>query len=201
MERPSYVLTQQLGRLDRRAILRHLHRLSPEDHRLRFGVQQAEASLRRYVDGIDFERDALFGVFDDDLELVGFAHVALGEEAEFGVSVDPAHRGRGIGTALLARSMDYARNRMIPTLLVHCLAENRAMYAMARKAGMQIVTASGEADAYLKLPPPDAASVSGELLNQRVALFDFALKAQVAAAKRFSAVWRGKDKDAKSRKD
>lgn len=191
MGRPSYVLTQQLSRLDRPAVLRHLHKLTAEDLRLRFGVPQAEASLRRYVDGIDFERDALFGVFDDDLELVGFAHVALGAEAEFGVSVDPAHRGRGIGTALLARSVDYARNRMTGTLFVHCLAENKAMYAMARKAGMRIVTAAGEADAYLKLPPPDAASVSGELLSQRVALFDFALKAQVAAARRLSAAWHG----------
>ena len=32
-------------------------------------------ALRKYVERIDFERDAVFGVYDDALRLVGAAHL------------------------------------------------------------------------------------------------------------------------------
>lgn len=173
------VITKQLTSVDRAAILRHLHRLSEEDLRLRFGSPQSDASIAHYVERIDFERDSLLGVFGDDLELVGVTHLGMGEEAEFGVSVLPAFRGRGIGTALFARAQEHARNHMIRKFYVHCLTENKAMLAIARKAKMQIVTEAGEADLYLKLPPADYASVTDEFFEERVALFDYALKSQV----------------------
>jgi hypothetical protein len=50
------------------------------------------------------------------------------------------------------------------------------MMQLARKHGMELVTESGEADAWLRLPPADAASYFGEVFAQRVALFDHALK-------------------------
>jgi len=60
------------------------------------------------------------------------------------------------------------------------------MLAIARKAKMQIVTEAGEADLSLKLPAADFASVTDEFLEERVALFDFALKAQVKAFRTFA---------------
>jgi hypothetical protein len=59
---------------------------------------------------------------------------------------------------------------------MHCLAENAAMMRLARKQGMAIVTEAGETDAWLELPPADAGSHFGEVFEQRVALFDHALK-------------------------
>lgn len=157
-------------------------RLAPDDLRLRFGGPQSEASVRRYVAGINFRRDALFGVIDHDLELVGLTHVGMGTEAEFGVSVHPSHRGRGIGTALFDRAEEHARNHMIRTFYVHTLTENRPMLAIARKRRMRIVTDASEAECYLRLPPPNVASLTSQLLHDRVALFDYTLKAQVRAA-------------------
>ena len=117
------------------------------------------------------------GVFDDGLRLAGAAHVARGDaQAELGVSVLPGHRGHGIGGALLARAHLRARNWGARTLFMHCLAENAAMMHLARKQGMDIVLASGEADAWLRLAPADASSHFGEVFAQRVALFDYALK-------------------------
>jgi RimJ/RimL family protein N-acetyltransferase len=173
------VVTKQLSSVDRAAILRHLHRLSEEDLRLRFGSPQSDASIAHYVERIDFERDSLLGVYGDDLELIGVTHLGMGEEAEFGVSVLPSHRGRGIGTALFVRAQEHARNHMVRKFYVHCLTENKAMLAIARKAKMQIVTEAGEADLYLRLPLADYASVTDEFLEERVAVFDYALKSQV----------------------
>jgi hypothetical protein len=64
----------------------------------------------------------------------------------------------------------------VRTLFMHCLAENAAIMHLARKQGMQVVAAAGEADARLALPPADASSYLGAVFEQRVALFDYALK-------------------------
>jgi hypothetical protein len=49
---------------------------------------------------------------------------------------------------------------------------------------MRIVTASGEADAHLELPPGDPASITREMMQERIAVFDYALRAQVLSARR-----------------
>ena len=144
--------------------------------------------MREYVARIDFGQDALFGVLDDELRLLGVAHVARSPTfAELGVSVLEGFRGRGIGAALLARAHLRARNWGMGSLFMHCLTENAAMMRLARRQGMDIVTEAGEADAWLKLPPADAGSHFGEVFAQRVALFDYALKSQFANARRIAA--------------
>ena len=144
--------------------------------------------MRAYVSRIDFGHDALFGVLDDELRLLGVAHVARSPAfAELGVSDIEDFRGRGIGAALLARAHLRARNWGVGALFMHCLTENAAMMRLARRQGMDIVTEAGEADAWLRLPPADAGSHFGEVFAQRVALFDFALKSQVASARRIAA--------------
>lgn len=144
--------------------------------------------MRDYVARIDFEQDALFGVLDDELRLLGVAHVARSPTfAELGVSVLEGFRGRGIGGALLARAHLRARNWGMGALFMHCLTENTAMMRLARRQGMKVVRESGEADAWLELAPADAGSHFGEVFAQRVALFDYALKSQLASARRIAA--------------
>jgi hypothetical protein len=55
---------------------------------------------------------------------------------------------------------------------------------------MDIVAEAGEADAWLRLPPADAGSHFGEVFAQRVALFDYALKSQLAKTRRLAAALR-----------
>ena len=171
------ILVRELSRLDRASLTPHFLALGSEDRRLRFGASLNDSAVRAYVERIDFERDVLFGVHDDALNVIGAAHVARGDgHAELGVSVLAPHRDRGIGAALLARAHMRARNWGLPTLFMHCLTENAAMMHLARKQEMQIVAGAGEADAWLKLAPADAGSHFGEVFAERVALFDYALK-------------------------
>ncbi len=186
------IVTKELSRLQRDALADHFLALSPEDRRLRFGVGLSDHGIRDYVARIDFGRDAVFGVFDEEMRLVGVGHLARGDElAELGVSVLPAHRGRGLGGALLARAHTHARNWGVPSLFMHCLSENSPMMHLARKQGMRIVAERGEADAYLELPPGDPASIVNALFADRVALFDYALKSHAHAARRLAAAWTG----------
>ncbi len=170
------VPVRELQRLDRAALERHLVALGPEDRRLRFGIPLADSAIRAYVARIDFERDAVFGVYDDTLRLAGAAHLARGGHAELGVSVLAGHRNLGIGGALLERACLRARNWGVRTLFMHCLRENGAMLHLARRQNMTIATEAGEADAWLALAPADASSYFGEVFAQRLAVFDYALK-------------------------
>lgn len=174
----------ELSAHERGRLVRHFLALGGEDRRLRFGTPFTDFALRRYVERIDFDRDGAFGVLDDDLNLAGVAHLARGDgHAELGVSVLPAWRGQGVGSALLERAVLHARNWGERELFMHCLSENTAMMHLARKQGMRILTEAGEADAWLELPRADAASFFGEAFANNVALFDTALKRQVAGAR------------------
>ncbi|HUQ76896.1 MAG TPA: GNAT family N-acetyltransferase [Burkholderiales bacterium] len=178
---------RELWPAERPALYEHFLSLAGADRRLRFGAPLSDFSVREYVARIDFEHDALFGVFDDELRLLGVAHVARADTyAELGVSVLDGHRGRGIGGALLARAHLRARNWGVGALFTHCLTENAAMMHLARRQGMEIVAEAGEADAWLRLPPADAGSHFGEVFAQRVALFDYALKSQLANTRRLA---------------
>jgi GNAT superfamily N-acetyltransferase len=179
---------RELSRLDRTAMERHFLALEAEDRRLRFGLAIGDAAVRDYVARIDFGRDAAFGVFDDELHLLAVGHLARGaRHVELGISVLAAQRGKGIGGALLARAHMHARNWGERALFMHCLAENGAMMHLARREGMTIGMGGGEADAWLELPPADAFTHFGEVFAQRVALFDYALKAQRSSARRLAA--------------
>lgn len=190
------VLIKQLSAISREASGRHFLALPPEDVRLRFGSSMSKEALKAYVDKINFDNDAVFGVFDENLQLTGVAHLALDPEhdaAELGVSVLPGHRGQGIGTALFERAEAHARNHYIKILFMHCLTENQAIMHIASKLGMRVAAAgAGEADAHLELSPPDAANVAGELMQERVALWDIAMKAQFLSAKKIAQAMAGK---------
>lgn len=174
---PVLVLVKQLAPRELPALARHLISLGSEDRRLRFGCGIHDPAIRQYVERIDLRSDAAFGVLDDELRIVGAAHLARGDaQAELGISVLPAHRGRGIGTALLERACVHARNWGVRELLMHCLAENGAMMHIARKQGMAVAQLSGDADAWLKLPPPDESSRMQALLEQGVAVVDHEMK-------------------------
>ena len=173
----------------RSEILNHLLQLGAEDRRLRFGTQTPDEVIHHYVENLNFKRDAVFGVFDHDLRLIGMAHLAYLPEikgqahaAEFGVSVLPEGRAQGLGTALLQRSAVHSRNSNIQTLYVHCLANNKAMMHLAQKAGMTVEYAYGDADAFLKLPPANSGTIVEEAANEQWADFDYALKENLKLA-------------------
>ena len=191
----SAIHVHRLTEAARPKLLDHFLRLDPEDIRLRFGSPLGSDAIAAYVQGIDFDTDAVFGVYEDELGLAAAAHVAFGADgAELGVSVLPGHRARGIGSALFARAVEHARNRFVTRMYMHCLAENAVMMHIARKSSMKICVDTGEAEAFLKLAPADQASLSSELMGQRLALFDYALKTRAAALKRIADSFGGLSK-------
>ena len=178
---------QHLNENARGALVTHFLALSADDRRLRFGSSLSGDGVRAYVARINFDRDSLFAVHDDRLVAVGVAHVAFGDDAaELGLSVLPAHRRCGVGSALFERAAAHVRNRFVRRLYMHCLGENAPIIRIAVRFGMDVVTDIGEADAHLELPPASPASISEEMVTNTLALCDHALKTHVAAWKRIT---------------
>jgi GNAT superfamily N-acetyltransferase len=152
----------------------------------------SDEMLDKYVNTINFHRDAIFGVFDNNLNLIACAHLgypnsnlAVNSTAEFGVSVSAEGRGKGVGSALFKRAAIHARNTNIKVLYVHYLSRNKVMMHIAKKAGMSIEFSFGEADAYLTLPPSTNNSIVAEAVQAQVADIDYALKKNIRHSKSF----------------
>ncbi len=194
LARALAVPIKELSVSERPLLKQHLLALGAEDRYLRFGNPLSDQTIADYVDGIDFSRDVLFGVFDEGLELVAAGHFAhltgrntvehAGLCAEFGLSVDQKARARGLGTALFVRAATHARNLGVTTLFMHCLIQNKAVMRIARKSGMQVTSQAGQADAYITLGPADATSVVCEAVQEQIAVFDYAIKQQLFNARR-----------------
>ena len=182
------VLVRELSSGDRERLLKHCLALNENDRLLRFGQIVPDRVIENYVANIDFSRDTVFGVFDDQLILVGVGHLAyLPEEgnkrtAEFGVSVTESAGGRGVGSRLFERAAIRSRNTHVSTLYMHCLSRNSTMMHIAKKSGMKIEYAYGEADAYLSLTPADQGSILTEMFQEQAAVFDYAIKRQARRA-------------------
>lgn len=188
------IFVKELSEKDRQRILRHFLGLEESDRLLRFGTYLPDAMVEKYVEGIDFSRDKVFGVISHHFNVVGVGHLAYAPRseddehsdkdkvAEFGVSVSGNARGKGIGSKLFERGAIHCRNDDIDTLYMHCLSSNQTMIHIAKKAGMEIHRAYGEADAYLKILPADAVSVLKEAMQEQVAAIDYTIKANARAA-------------------
>ena len=188
-ERPQGAATQgvvvpirSIGPDERERVAAHLLALDAQDRYLRFGYAASDEQVRRYVDGLNFERDEIFGIYNRRLDLIAVAHLAYSPPdeyadcAEFGVSVLPHARGRGYGARLFERATVAARNDGIRILFIQALSENHAMLRIARNAGASVERIGSESEAHLVLPAATPSSHLDELARKQLAEFDFYLK-------------------------
>ena len=147
---------QQLEETDRWRLRQHFKSLDANDRHLRFGLALSDVAIDHFIDLINFDTDALFGVNGNGFTLVALVHVApVGDGAELGLSVDPEFRRQGVGGALFARAIDWARRRRLHTIYMHCLRENQAIMHLATSHGMTLTSAGPDSNAVLLLPLVD----------------------------------------------
>lgn len=195
---------RSLGENHRARIARHLKALDAHDRYYRFGFAANDAQIDRYVDGLDFERDEIFGIYNRNLVLIAVAHLAYAPDtganpsAEFGVSVLPQARSRHYGSRLFERAVMHARNVGVSKLYVHVLSENTAMLRIASHAGASFVRDGAETEGYLTLPPATFNSHLTELVEEQLAQADYQFKRQARQIRdtisSLQHAWRGTDK-------
>ena len=151
---------------DADSVAAHLLRLSPQDRSLRFAAGVVvDESIHRYVAGIRFGSDAVFGAKTADGVLVGVAHgcvyVARGEvHLEVAFSVDSAWRRRGLGACLMNALESFAVCSGARRLVGICVARNLPMRCLFERAGMTLGREDDEMHAFRDLAPAPEANES-----------------------------------------
>jgi RimJ/RimL family protein N-acetyltransferase len=187
---------RSLGPNQRQRIATHLLSLDANDRYLRFGYAVQDEQILLYVEGLNFERDEIFGIFDRKLALLAVAHLAYGKDprsggcAEFGVSVVSKSRGRGYGARLFERAAMHAGNQGVQTLFIHALSENTAMLKIARAAGGRVQREGAESEAYLQLPQATLNSRVSEIVNDKIAEADYRFKRQSKLLRQALVSWQ-----------
>ena len=182
--RPIMIPIRSIGPSHGERIAAHLLSLNPADRYLRFGYMANDEQIQRYVDGLNYVRDDIFGIYNRKLELIAMAHLAFSADAklsscaEFGVSVLAKARGRGYGSRLFDRAGLHARNEGVGMMFIHALSENTTMLNIARKGGATVERNGSESEAYLKLVPADFDSRVTEMVREQIAQTDYRLKAR-----------------------
>lgn len=180
----NWVPIRSLSSRHKPRIARHLRALPAQDRYLRFGYAATDEQIDRYVGGLKFKRDEIFGVFNRRLELVALAHLAYSVDpqwatcAEFGVSVSSHQRGKGFGAKLFGHAVMHARNHGVSLLFIHALSENVAMLKIARHGGAAVQRDGSESEAYLSLPQATLDSQISGLVQEQMAELDYQLKMQ-----------------------
>ena len=175
---------RSLGPNHRGRVASHLLSLDSQDRYLRFGYMASDTQINAYVNGLNFERDEIYGIYNRGLQLIAMAHLALAVDpfhsscAEFGVSVLKKARGKGYGTRLFERAVMHARNVGVDMLFIHALSENLAMIQIARKGGAVLERAGSETDAHLRLPTATLDSRMSEIVGEQLGMTDYRLKHQ-----------------------
>lgn len=170
----NWVPIRTLSARHRPLILAHLLLLGPNDRYLRFGATTSDDQIKRYVDGLDFDFDEIFGIYNRRLHLIAMAHLAYTPAprqtghppmVEFGVSVLQEARGRGFGDRLFRNAILRARNRGTEALFINALTENAAMLKIAANAGAKLEYSGPDAEAWLQLPADTVSTHLGGALE------------------------------------
>ncbi len=150
-----------------------LQQIAAEDLRMRIFGSRRELphnELARLTQ-IDYAREMAFVAVDEDgaggSQTLGVVRASTdpdNQDAEFGLLVRSDLKGQGLGRALLAKMIRYARGRGTRRLVAYVLRENTGMRELARSLGFVIdATQPQDSDAvYMVLPlgavePADAA--------------------------------------------
>jgi RimJ/RimL family protein N-acetyltransferase len=158
---------RRLDAPDARHLRAHLLRLHPDDLRSRFMATAPRRMVERYVRGIDWRGSVLTGcVVGRSLRGVCELHPITGSRAEIAVSVERHFQGRGIGTALLSRTLLLARNRGLTALELRCLVDNQRMRRLVGRFDGETAVEAMEACATITSPPPTPATYVTEMVEQ-----------------------------------
>ncbi|WP_439817242.1 bifunctional acetate--CoA ligase family protein/GNAT family N-acetyltransferase [Zavarzinia sp. CC-PAN008] len=123
-------------------------KVKPEHVRLRFFSAMKELSLRlaARLTQIDYDREMALVVVRDGLpgqaEWLGSVRIVAdpdNERAEYAVLVRSDMAGRGLGTLLMQKILDYAKARGIREVYGEVLRENTGMLKLAEELGFRIV--------------------------------------------------------------
>jgi len=182
--KPAHTLVgsyRRLRRSDEGAYRLHLLRLDPQTRRGRFGLGVSDHFLETYTSRIMAGDAILYGYFEDGvLRAVSELHplgTASPASAEAAFSVEAGWQGRGIGSALMERSLSAACARSIGRVIVTCQASNRTMRRLAAGFSAELEIVGDEVVGQLATPRATAFTYAREAIDEGYDIFSAMLEA------------------------
>ena len=163
----------------------HLLSLDNDSKLMRFGYQVKTETILELSKkwAKEPEKHVIFGIENDDLELVGVGHICLEEqEPELAFSVLKEYQNQGMGSALMARCVEWCRNRDLKTGTMICLSTNTAIKKLASRHGI-LVRDGSETLAEIKIPEANVSSIVHEIVEDNLSTLSHIGKAQRKFAK------------------
>lgn len=144
---------KRLNSYDREQVLEHFLRLDPDSIYSRFCAPFREDAIKRHVDRIDFDENGIYGIFNDELEIIGVGECVITSNngAEIGFSVEPKYQGNGLGGKLMKRMVRFAKSQNKDHLEMMCLRTNQKSVHLAKKFGLQVKNDAGESFAIINM--------------------------------------------------
>jgi GNAT superfamily N-acetyltransferase len=149
----------------------HLLRLDKESRRSRFGHTVADSFVKAYAERLSEHNSVVYGYFIDGVmraaaELRKVSDT-WGKEAEAAFSVERPYQDSGVGSNLMGRIIQAARNRGVEQLYIICMAENTRMQRIAKKHQAVLRFEQGEVVGRIKPAWPSALSVLAEAVDDQ----------------------------------
>ena len=165
----------------------HLLRLDKESRRLRFAHGVSDSFIEDYASRMNDMGSIVFGYVVDN-EVRGAAELrklgdTWGREAEAAFSVEPAFQEKGLGSLLMGRVIQAARNRGLQLLYMSCLAENAKMQSIAKKHEALLKFEYGEVIGEIVPDTPNYFSIIAEAMEDRVGYLMAVLDLQARLSK------------------
>lgn len=165
----------------------HLLRLDADARRRRFGHDVSDQFIHGYaMQAADFGNLTFAYFHEGDIRAIAELRQsgrAFGHTAEVAFSVERPFANKGIGTKLMGRIIRAARNRGLKRLLLVCVRDNVKMQAIARHYGADLQLEDGSIVADITPERADYASITSELLDDRVGLVQAAFDWQTRLAR------------------
>ena len=148
----------------------HLLRLDPESRRYRFGSPVNAYFIDQYASRAISPDSIVHGLFVDGTlravaELRPYGR-PFPFDAEAALSVEHAWQDRGVGSALLERTILAAQNRGIRTIQLNCLISNHRMQTIAKKHEASLRFRADDVVGELANPSPTPLSLMREFIAE-----------------------------------
>lgn len=159
----------------------HLLALDSDSRYTRFGTVIKDEVIQQLCQQIqaNHQQHKIFVIEDEQLAVVAAGHIALVDgETELAYSVLKEYRNQGMGSSLMARTIEWCQNRNIQGGCMMCLSSNTAVKRLASKHGVLINQGRGETMANIVIPQATVSSVIHEVVDSNWARADHMGKIQ-----------------------
>lgn len=188
---------KKLSEFNRQKVQEHFLRLDPESRRSRFCATMNNENLSLYAKNLDFIHNGIFGIFNDNLDIIGLGECVSYDPkngyssiAEVAFSIEKPYQGKKLGNKIMQKVVQYANLHNLKELKMYFLKTNAATFHLAKKYNFKLEYYSSEISGTIKVNSisPIAENFNTQM-DEVIANFDIIQKIQNKIVKQNLESW------------